>query len=157
MSIGHAGATNGFYSQLLMLPAEHKALAFSINGCRPSAFQALNAELNRAVFNLDLTQPEPASTSTLDKQALVTGEYESMDTHIKVVREQEQLKVTVVYKVDPLPPLQGELRHVKDGCFAVYSTAGHRGSNMVFLKPDEQGVPQYLFNGARQNLRLANR
>ncbi|ARN73801.1 serine hydrolase domain-containing protein [Oceanicoccus sagamiensis] len=155
-SVGHSGATNGFLSQLLMLPADNKALAFCINGCRPSAYQALNTELNRAVFNLDLTQPEPDSTSTLDKLELITGQYESMDTHITVVREQEQLKATIVYKVDPLPPLQADLRHVKDGCFAVYSAAGHRCPNMVFLKPGEQGVPQYLFNGARQNPRVAN-
>ena len=154
--VSHSGATNGFYSQLLLLPADNTAVAFCMNGCRPSAFQALTQLLNQAVFGISTSQPEPESSSSIDELEKITGTYESMDTHIAVVRDNEQLKATIVYKIDPLPPLNVELRHVQENCFAAYTEAGHRCPNIVFLNPDTEAVPQYLYNGGRLNPRLNN-
>ena len=125
-----------------------------MNGFRSSAMAAATGDLLGALTGIDLNQPEPNSTASLDQLTPITGIYESLDTHITVVEQGSKLLATVVYKIDPLPPLHLVLKHVEDLCFAPYTKEGQRVPNIGFLKPNAEGVPQYLYYGGRLTPRL---
>ena len=158
--VGHGGGTQGYLSMLQMIPEQNAAFAILINGFRPSAIEGLTGDLLSAVAGIDLQQPEPVSNQSPEQLAVVTGIYESFDTVITVKQQGEQLMANIVYKIDPLPPLDLELRHMQDDdlgplTFAPYNSEGRRVPSIVFLENDAQGVPQYVFNGGRQNRRIA--
>ena len=153
-TIGHGGGTLGFLSMLQVIPEQNAAFAILTNGVRPSAIGGLTADLLSAVTGLDLKEPEPASiTPTADLEQIV-GDYECLDTLIKVTSTDGKLMANILYKLDPLPPLDIELRHVEDLSFAAYNSKGERCLAIAFLKPDESGVPEYVFNGGRLNRRI---
>ena len=156
-TISHGGATNGFLSMLQMIPGENAAYALLMNGFRPSAMEGVNADLMGAIADISMTLPEPDSSASLDELRVISGVYESFDTLITVTERDAKLMANIVYKIDPLPPMDLELRHVEEGCFAAYAKQGdgeRRCPNIVFLKPDGSGAPQYVFNGGRQNKRI---
>jgi len=137
---------------------QHVAFAILTNGYRPSAIEGLTGDLLSAMAAVELTQPEPVSVKALDQLAVVTGTYESFDTVITVKQQGKQLMTNIVYKIDPLPPLDLELRHMQDAdlgplTFAPYNSEGRRVPSIVFLENNAQGIPQYVFNGGRQNRR----
>jgi CubicO group peptidase (beta-lactamase class C family) len=153
-TVGHGGGTHGFYSMLQVIPEQNAAFAILTNGTRPSAIGGLTADFLSAVGGLNLQEPEPASTTALAALEKITGEYECLDTLIKVTSTGDKLMANILYKIDPLPPLDVELRHVEDLSFAAYNSRGERCLAIVFLKPNESGVPQYVFNGGRLNPRI---
>ncbi|ETN92742.1 D-alanyl-D-alanine carboxypeptidase precursor [Gammaproteobacteria bacterium MOLA455] len=159
-TIGHGGGTNGFLSMLQVIPEQNAAIAILTNGVRPSAIGGLTADLLTAVTGIEMQEPEPDTTVAFTELAKIAGVYECLDTHIKVTATEGRLLAHIVYKLDPLPPLELELRHVEALCpdeplsFAAYNNKGERCLAIVFLKPDNAGVPQYLFNGGRLNRRM---
>jgi len=158
--VSHGGATNGFLSMLLMIPELNAAIAILINGFRASAIQGLTDDLLGTVADISTQQPEPVSETSLSRLQSIEGVYESFDTHITVSTRGNKLMATIVFKIDPLPPMELELRHMQDKdlgdlTFAPYTSDGRRVPSIVFLENDEQGVPQYLLNGGRQNRRIA--
>ena len=152
--LSHGGGTNGFLSMLQLIPEQNAAFAVLINGFRPSAIEALTGELLGALADIKLQQPEPSSQKPIAELNQIAGVYESFDTLITVTATADKLQATIVYKIDPLPPLDLDLRHVEEGCFAPYTKEGNRCPNVVFVKPDKNGVPQYIFNGGRLSRRL---
>jgi CubicO group peptidase (beta-lactamase class C family) len=158
-TIGHGGGTLGFLSMLQVIPEQNAAFAILTNSVRPSAIGGLTADLLSAITGLDLKEPEPASTSPIAELEKIVGDYECLDTLIKVTSSGGKLMANILYKLDPLPPLDVELRHVEglaEGghSFAAYNSKGERCLVIAFLKPDESAVPQYLFNGGRLNRRI---
>ena len=156
--VGHGGGTQGYLSMLQMIPEQNAAFAILTNGFRPSAIEGLTGDLLSAMAAVELTQPEPVSNKALDQLAMVIGTYESFDTVITVKQQGKQLMANIVYKIDPLPPLDLELRHMQDAdlgplTFAPYNSEGRRVPSIVFLENNAQGIPQYVFNGGRQNRR----
>ena len=157
---GHGGGTQGFLSMLQMIPEHNAAIAILINGFRPSAIEGLTNDLLRALADIPVQQPEPQSQASAEQLSAIVGVYESFDTHITVSQRETTFHAEIVYKIDPLPPLQLELRHLQDDklgefTFAPYTQEGRRVPAIVFLDNNAQGVPQYLFNGGRQNRRIA--
>ena len=156
---GHGGGTNGFLSMLNIVPEYNACFAILINGYRPSAIEGLTNDCLKAITDISIKQPEPNTTQTLGQLSKVCGVYESFDTHITVTATADKLLATIVYKIDPLPPLALELRHIEEGVdqgvFAAYATDGRRCPSVVFMDYNAEGVPQYLFNGGRQNPRIA--
>ena len=153
-TIGHGGATLGFLSMLQVIPEQNAAFAILINGFRSSALGGLTTDLLSAITGLDLKEPEPASTVPIAELEQIVGEYECLDTLIKVTSSDGKLMANILYKIDPLPPLDVELRHVEELSFAAYNGKGERCLVIAFLKPNESGVPQYVFNGGRLNRRI---
>ena len=153
-TIGHGGGTLGFLSMLQVIPEQNAAFAVLINGVRPSAIGGLTADLLAALTGLDLQEPEPASTTPVAELQKVVGEYDCLDTLIKVTSASGKLKATIVYKLDPLPPLEVELRHIEDWTFAAYDSTGERCLVIAFLKPNKSGAPTYIYNGGRLSARI---
>ena len=153
-SLGHGGGTLGFLSMLQVIPEQNAAFAVLINGVRPSAIGGLTADLLAALTGLDLQEPEPASTTPVAELQKVVGEYDCLDTLIKVTSANGKLKATILYKLDPLPPLEVELRHIEDWTFAAYNSTGERCLVIAFLKPNKSGAPTYIFNGGRLSTRI---
>jgi CubicO group peptidase (beta-lactamase class C family) len=157
---GHGGGTQGFLSMLQMVPEQNAAIAILTNGYRPSAIEGLTSDLLGVIADIDLQQPEPQSQAGVEQLSPIVGVYESFDTHITVSQQDQTFHVEIIYKIDPLPPLHLELRHMQDDdlgefTFAPYTDEGRRVPAIVFLAVDEQGAPQYLYNGGRQNRRIA--
>ena len=159
-TVGHGGGTVGFLSMLQVVPEQNAAIAILTNGTRPSAIGGITADLLAAVTGLDLQEPEPASETPLVALEKITGDYECLDTLIKVTSTGGKLMANIFYKIDPLPALDVELRHVEGLCpdepfsFAAYNAKGERCLAIAFLKPNEAGVPQYVFNGGRLSSRI---
>ena len=160
-TIGHSGGTNGFLSMLQVLPEQDAAFAILVNGVRPSAINGITSALLSDIVEVDLKEPEPTSTVSMQALEKITGIYECLDTAINVTAREEKLFANIVYKLDPLPPLDVELRHVEALCpeedlsFAAYSDKGERCLAIVFLNPDASGAPQYVFNGGRLSSRVS--
>jgi CubicO group peptidase (beta-lactamase class C family) len=154
--VSHTGGTNGFLSNLLMIPEQNMAVAILMNGYRPSAMDAVTADLMQALAGISMQEPEPASKTPFSELQSVAGVYECLDSRITVTANDKNntLSAQIIYNIDPVPPLTLTLRHVEGGCFSPYTDSGRRCPNIVFLKPDAQGVPQYLFNGGRLNHRV---
>ena len=161
-TVGHGGGTLGFLSMLQVIPEQNAAFAILTNGTRPSAIGGLTADLLSAVTGLELKEPEPTSNAPMEKLEKIVGEYECLDTLIKVISKDGKLMANILYKLDPLPPLDIELRHIEELSseekgelsFAAYNQKGQRCLVISFLKPDNNGLPQYLFNGGRLNRRI---
>lgn len=152
--VGHGGGTLGFLSTLQMIPEHNMAFAILMNGYRPAAIDAVTADFTRAFTGIDTQQPEPNSSVAFADLPNIAGCYTSLDTTITVRTHDNKLRATIVYNIDPLPPLNIRLEHVEDSCFAVYTETGERGANIVFLKPNTQGLMQYVYNGRRLNRRV---
>jgi CubicO group peptidase (beta-lactamase class C family) len=152
---GHAGATLGFFSIFQVIPEQNSAYAILMNGFKPMALEAINRDLLQALSGLECQEPEVMDTKP-DSELFngLVGKYESFDTLIDVTLTEGKLKACVIYKIDPMPPLRMELKHVKDGCFAAFTEEGQRCPNLAFLQENEAGIPQYLFNGGRLNNRV---
>lgn len=150
----HSGATNGFLSMLQCIPERNIAFAILINGFRPSALEALTNNCLSALMDVSTQYSEPASDKTISELEVICGVYESFNTRISVNCCEQKLTATIIYKLDPLPPLKVELQHESQGCFAACTKDGQRVKNIVFLEQDTQGIPQYLFSGGRQNRRV---
>lgn len=163
-TVGHSGGTLGFLSMLQVIPEQNAAFAILTNGTRPSAIGGLTTDLLSAVTGLKLKEPEPSSNTPLQELEKIVGVYECLDTLIKVTATDGKLMANIFYKLDPYPPIDVELRHseaLSEGgankqelSFAAYNGKGERCLLISFLKPDQSGVPQYLFNGGRLNRRI---
>lgn len=152
---GHGGATHGSLAMLQVFPDHDAAYVVLLNGFRASALDTINADLLLAVTGVEDREPDVdgvVSDTKLLKR--VEGKYESFDTVIDVSLSGEKLMACINYKIDPLPPMNLELKHVEDNSFAAFTTEGVRRPNIVFLQEDAAGVPQFIFNGSRLNGRL---
>ena len=152
--VGHTGGTRGFYSNLQLVPEKNIAFVALMNAVSPSAMAAVTADLLCALTDVSVEEPEPDSVLPQTQLSHYVGLYESFNTIITVNIKENTLHINIVYKHDPLPPLDLTLRHIEEGLFAAYTPSGERGGNISFLKSDQQGRPQYVFNGGRLNQRL---
>ena len=156
-TIGHSGATRGFLSMLQINPAQDAAYALLLNGISPSALEIINNDLMESIFDISIDRSEPELKSSIEGIKQVVGKYESFHSHIDVNINNGILVARIIYKIDPLPPLDLKLLHLQEGCFATYNNHNgieRRCSNLFFSKPDALGAPQYLFSGGRQNKRI---
>jgi len=153
--IGHGGATNGFLAMLQIIPERQAAFVVLLNGFRFSALEAISKDLLMALADIDGTEPN-VDDQPLDGETLkpITGKYESFDTVIDVRFQEQQLQARIEYKIDPLPPEVLLLKPIEEACFATFTEAGLRRRNLMFLKPDDAGTPEYLFYALRLNRRL---
>ena len=154
---GHTGATHGFCSSLQVCPDKNAAFAVLINGVAPAALEAIQADLIKQVFDIDLPA-EPAidhSVTLTPTQRLVAGRYESMDKLIVIQLESDQLVAHLEYKIDPLPPETLKLYPITDQCYACETLEGARRRNWAFVTGDDPAShPVYLFDGSRLNPRF---
>lgn len=154
-TFSHNGATMGFLSTLQVIPQQNAAYAILLNAFSGAAFRAINSDLMMALTGLQNDEPEvpdkSPDTALFEK---VVGRYESFDTSIEIALQGDKLSAHIRYKIDPLPALKAELKHIDELCFAVFTERGERQPNLVFLAQDQRGVAQYLFNGDRLNGRL---
>ncbi|MDC0003324.1 beta-lactamase family protein [Porticoccaceae bacterium] len=154
-TIAHSGATLGFLSMLQIIPEQNAAFAVLTNGFKPAASNAITRDLLQVVAGIDNREPEPPSDISRTPEDLQTfvGRYDSLDTSVTITQQNEGLVAHVVYHIDPLPPVDLTLVPVdNEGCFAVYTPEGVRGSNVTFVW--EQGErPAYLFFAGRLNQR----
>lgn len=153
---GHIGATKGFYASLQICPEKKAAFALLINGVAPAALGAIQNDLLREVFGIEV-QAEPSIERLVpptSEQQSVVGRYESMDKLIVIKQEAEQLKAHLVYKIDPLPPENLLLYPLTNDCYACETKDGTRRPNWVFVMSDDgDSPPIYLFDGSRLNPR----
>jgi len=152
--VGHAGATIGFLAMLQLVPAHNAAFAVQLNGFRPAALEAITNALLQSVAGVDAQEPPPPSipVNPVALQRYI-GHYESFDAAIDVASGNDGLTAHIVYKIDPLPPLDLTLKPVEGNCFATYLPNGDRGRNLAFVADESTGNPQYLFYGTRLNTR----
>jgi CubicO group peptidase (beta-lactamase class C family) len=152
---GHAGATHGFMSTLQVFPQQQSAFAVLLNASKPAALNAVMKDLCKAVADVDLTEPEPSEfCGDIDTLKGITGKYESFDTIADVVIRDGRLKAHIVYKIDPLPPLDLVLTPVDGNCFAAYTEDGKRIKNLAFVRENNNEPPAYLFFGSRLSNRV---
>jgi CubicO group peptidase (beta-lactamase class C family) len=153
-TFGHNGATHGFMSTLQVFPQQQTAFAVLLNASKPAALSTAVEALCKAVADIDLTEPEPSEFSgDIESLKGITGKYESFDTVADVVIRDGKLKAHIVYKIDPLPPLDLVLTPIDGNCFATYTEDGKRLKNLAFIRERTNEPPAYLFFG----MRLSNR
>ncbi len=154
-TFSHGGATLGFLAMLQVLPGQNTAYAILLNGYKPAALRAITRDLLQALGGVDSKEP-PVTDGSRDPALFhaVSGVYESMDCVIEVRHEGERLTAKKTFKVDPLPPQILLLRWIDDYRFAAFTEDGDRAPNLVFLEPDDGGVPRYLFSAKRLNERV---
>jgi CubicO group peptidase (beta-lactamase class C family) len=154
-TFGHAGATHGFMSVLQVFPKQQAAYAVLLNASKPAALNAAVKDLCQAVAGIDLTEPEPPEFSgDMSSLQRVTGKYESFDTVAEIVIRDGKLKAHIVYKIDPLPPLDLLLTPIDSNCFAAYTEEGKRTKNLAFIGENINEPPDYLFFGERLSNRI---
>jgi CubicO group peptidase (beta-lactamase class C family) len=154
-TFGHAGATHGFMSMLQVFPKQQAAFAVLLNARKAAAFEAAVEDLVKAVADIDITEPEPSEFSgDIDSLKGITGKYESFDTVADVMIGDGKLKAHIVYKIDPLPPLDLVLTPVDGNCFAAYTEDGKRIKNLAFIRANINEPPDYLFFGSRLSNRI---
>ena len=73
---------------------------------------------------------------------------------MEIKEHDDQLMAHVVYKIDPLPPMDLVLRPIDSSIFATYLPDGTRGKNIALLEPNQAGQMAYLFFGGRLSRRL---
>lgn len=152
---GHGGATMGFLSHLEVLPDHNTVYAILINGCRGTALEAVNRDLLLALSGVDCQEPDIEDIDMpAGKFGRFVGQYESFDSLIDVTLYKRTLRAHIMYKIDPIPPLNVTLKLIQDNCFAVFTEAGIRRPNIVFLPQAEGSMPQYFFSGYRLNRRV---
>jgi len=117
-----------------------------------------DVELSLVLDNGSTTEEELEAREHIDIICEAVTSMPERRQHITVKQQGTQLMANIVYKIDPLPPLDLELRHMQDAdlgplTFASYNSEGRRVPSIVFLENNAQGIPQYVFNGGRQNRR----
>ncbi|MCT2531957.1 beta-lactamase family protein [SAR92 clade bacterium H231] len=156
-TISHAGATCGSLAMLQILPEQNAAFAILMNGFKPAAMDAITADCLKVIAGLDSTEPEPPELSVATDNILPShyvGCYESLDSLAEIKQRDDQLMAHVVYKIDPLPPMDLVLRPIDASIFATYLPDGTRGKNIALLEPNQAGQMAYLFFGGRLSQRL---
>jgi len=151
--IGHNGATLGFESMLRLIPEQNLAFAVLANCVEPGVMANIGEELMLTLTGIDLEEPEPTEcttqSTTLDQ---FTGCYESFNSVYTVTLNDDYLVATLIYKIDPVPPLTLKLIPIREGIFATYGEDGKRLANIAFIFEEASDTPGYLFAEGRLNI-----
>jgi len=151
--ISHNGATLGFESILRIIPEQNLAFTVLVNGVEPGVMANIGGELMATLTGIDLKEPEPvertAQGTTLDQ---FVGRYESFNSVCTVTLNDDHLVATVLYKIDPVPPLKLKLIPIGENVFATYGEDDQRLANIAFIFDDVSETPGYLFAEGRLNV-----
>ena len=151
--VSHNGATLGFESMLRLIPEQNLAFAVLVNGVEPGVMANIGGELMTALTGIDLKEPEPiertAQGTDLDQFA---GRYESFNSVYTVTLDDDHLVATLIYKIDPIPPLKLNLIPIGEGVFATYGEDDQRLANIAFIFDDTSETPGYLYAEGRLNI-----
>ena len=156
-TVSHAGATTGSLAMLQLIPEKNAAFAILINEYTPAALDAITADCLKAIVGLDFTEPDPPELSVGTDDIVLShyvGRYESLDSLVDIKEYGNQLIANVIYKLDPLPPMDLLLKPIDSSIFATYLPDGTRGKNIALLEPNQAGQMAYLFFGGRLSQRL---
>ena len=155
-TVGHTGSTGGCLSVLLTIPKQNIAFSVLTNGYRSSAMDGITRDLLMALTGVDNAEdkPVPVELEPAQLQKLV-GRYESLDTVIDISYNDKQLAARIVYNIDPKPPLCIGLQAVDGDRFAYITEQGLSANALTFLNYNDEGKPQYIFNGGRLNPRVS--
>ena len=144
--ISHSGTTRGSIAMLQLIPAQNRAFVIMMNSCNLSAMSTISADLLRAISGIDSQDSEPCLVSVeIDQLKLLTGHYRSLNTSIEIILSDDNLIARITNKAEPFLTQQYLLKPVTLNCFSAYTGTGISSHDLVFLKEDNQGVPQYLF------------
>ena len=151
--VSHNGATLGFESMLRLIPEQNLAFAVLVNGVEPGVMANIGGELMTALTGIDLKEPEPiertAQGTDFDQFA---GRYESFNSVYTVTLDDDHLVATLIYKIDPIPPLKLNLIPIGEGVFATYGEDDQRLANIAFIFDDTSETPGYLYAEGRLNI-----
>ena len=147
--IHHSGATMGFLSALQIIPERDCAVAILLNGFSPTALNAISNELLQQLTGIDNREPDIAPVRAPKGFQHLTGHYESLDSAVDIIIDQQQLTAVLTPKLDPIPPQTLVLRHIEGGCYAAYREDGTRSMNITFIEDDGHKVPRFVFIGVR--------
>ena len=149
--IHHVGMTCGTIAALNIVPQHNAAFAILINGFKPAALIAAVIDLQKAITGLELQEPPvKALKAKPSGYGALAGDYESLDALIQVRHQTEQtLTAHVEMKIDPLPPMDGELIPIAEHCFALVDSQGEKITNLAFVNDKDTGHPAYVFFGGR--------
>lgn len=156
-TVEHAGATQGFYSVLNLMPERNLAYAILFNGVCPKALQQLQQAMMQQLLGIDITEPAlDQKTVSVPLDTTLQGTYESLDKRIIVQEKDGQLQAHLTYKIDPLPSQALSLHPITAECFAAYDLDnGQRQLNIAFVKQDAETLASYLYDGSRLNIRCS--
>jgi CubicO group peptidase (beta-lactamase class C family) len=151
--ISHNGATLGFESMLRLIPEQNLAFAVLVNGVEPGVMANIGGELMATLTGIDLKEPEPiyhiAQGTSLDQ---FVGRYESFNSVYTVTLNDDHLVATLLYKIDPVPPLTLKLIPIGKSVFATYHEDDQRLANIAFIFDDTSETPGYLYAEGRLNI-----
>jgi CubicO group peptidase (beta-lactamase class C family) len=151
--VSHNGATLGFESMLRLIPELDLAFGVLVNGVEPGMIANIGGELLTALTGIDAKEPEPAEHSTQETDlGRFTGRYESFNSIYTVTLNDDRLVATLLYKIDPVPPLILKLVSIGKNVFATYQEDDQRLANIAFIFDDVSKVPAYLFAEGRLNV-----
>lgn len=150
--VSHNGATLGFESTLRLIPEQNLAFTVLVNGVEPGVMADIGGELMAALTGIDVKEPEPiectAQGPALDQ---FTGCYESFNSVYTVALNNDHLVATLLYKIDPIPPLTLKLIPIGKSVFATYGEDDQRLANIAFIFDETSETARYLFAEGRLN------
>ena len=152
-SIGHDGATRGFYATIRLFPEHNTAFAVLLNGVCPTTLKSITDALLEHLVGVKTAEPPIDKNASLaERDTAIIGHYESFDKSIDIYQENGQLKAQLMYKIDPLPNQLLDLYPIANQYYGAENQQGVRQPNWTFV--GEGAVPEYLFDGSRLNPRL---
>jgi CubicO group peptidase (beta-lactamase class C family) len=155
-SFGHGGGRIGYQALLQIIPEQGVVLSVVANGMSLGAAPVVREALSDLV--LELTGSRPSSGPPVEQQRDLdrfVGQYGASGFQFNIAKAGPYLAVEFLLEGLATGTTRFTLRPAANDTFAVYSASGeYAEDDVVFLDPDEQGIPRYFFFGNRLNARV---
>ena len=145
---GHGGQVIGQNALLIIIPEHNLIFSFLLNGCGwlgKRLVETICFDFLKDIVGIDHSEPE--FIQKINDPERFCGRYGSFGFDWEVEFNEGVLSATTAVKSLKTAPEKVVLRPLDDNNFVACSSDGERQMNITFLKPDNHGATQYLFNG----------
>jgi CubicO group peptidase (beta-lactamase class C family) len=154
---GHGGGRVGYQALLAVVPQHDAILSVQANGMKlggaPLLRKVLSDWLSESCgTGLAVTPPEMRARELTP----FAGKYGAAGFKFDIRQATDHLAAEFVLDGQSTEKVHFKLMPTASDSFAVYSQTGEYWDEVVFLEPDDRGIPKYLFFGNRLNARLSD-
>jgi CubicO group peptidase (beta-lactamase class C family) len=154
---GHSGGSGGQQAFLGILPEHDAAFSVQLNGMTTSGsttvLQQVSEDLLYAIAGARAENPRPVALT--GEPSRFTGRFAAAGFRFDVTEQEGQLYVRVeVEGYADLPAKTFRLTPVGENRFTAQGPDGARVYDCIFLDPNANGAPEYLFYGYRLHRRV---